>query len=137
MEEAPGSFVGSPMFFVRVAERFYPHRWWLLATTVGAAVLPFTMACLVARDLPVPGRAFFPLLGVSLVLIGWSWGILCLTMWFCPVRGWLRRRGWPGPWKAVDWVLVGLRVWACAVLLLFVAISTVVGVIITWKSILE
>ena len=73
----------TPVFCTKLAQRLFPVRWWLLATSIGF-MLPIGMAIAFAGRW---GSVAVVLIGP---LIGLPWAGLCVATWFDPERGTLR-----------------------------------------------
>jgi hypothetical protein len=68
-------------FYTRHAERFYAKRWWFLAASIG-------IFCILFLTLSFSSSKVNMLMVALLApLIFASWGLLCMCVWFHPVKG--------------------------------------------------
>ena len=67
-------------FFTAKAEKFYPKRWWFMATSISIFVL---LGLILFFTNFAPFVIFAIFAPIALV----SWGMLCMCVWFHPTYG--------------------------------------------------
>ncbi|MES3025769.1 MAG: hypothetical protein V4857_29675 [Pseudomonadota bacterium] len=109
----------SPSFFTRQAERFFPRRWAFLAVSVAGMALVFAAVSTGSAKLAAAAGV------IAGPFIFVPWALLCMCVWFHPVRGNLqpssRLIG-----RLPSAVQFGIRWYASLVLAMFVIVGAVV-----------
>ena len=117
----------TPVIFERYAAKLWPYRWRLGIATF-AAFLSLVPSVLAAQRF-APGATPF-VSTLSILAFSWSWGLVCIAVWFHPQHGKMRPGG-SRVLRAVPALQSALRWYASFFLMLWFAVPLVmVGAIL-------